>query len=338
MRIKFFLSSNELAPTTVSGKLFAKALIKMDYDVEIVQSVERKKEILVNVDCDVIIFQKTIYNCHSYKDVKHLKGRVYLIYIDDDFLCMDNEGHINALDNCDLILVGNKQHADKMKLYTKTPVEVITSIHDFENYEYKSFEERNNDPMIIGWQQSLADVYVDDLLSIKNTLINIHNEFNVRLMLYGWHEGKHYNKPDNRVVVKKHLPFAEFISFLPYERYIKEIVPQIALSDIFIVPYLNIPDRYGKSGFGLKRIMMLGVPVIVSDIGVHKELIIDGVNGFVAKTEDEWYEKLKILISNRRLRKRFSLTGKKLMTSKFNYEKCTNIFINAIKKHIPNFS
>lgn len=338
MRIKFFLSSNNLAPTTISGKLFAKALMEFKYDVEIVQDLNRKRQILKNQECDVIIFQKTICYGHSYEDVKHLRGKVYLIYIDDDFLCMKDWNHMKTLRNSDLILVGNKQHADKMYLYTTTPVEIITSIHDFENYPYKPFKERNNNPLIIGWQQSLADVYVDDLLSIKNSLISIHNEYNVRLQLYGWHEGKHYNKPDNRELVREHLPFAEFISFLPYNRYVKEIVPQISLSDIFIVPYLNISDRYGKSGFGLKRIMMLGVPVIVSEIGIHKELVKDGINGFVAESESEWYEKLKILIDNCRLRRRFSLIGRKMMVSKYSYDKCVDIFVNAIKKHIKDFS
>ncbi|GKX30815.1 hypothetical protein SH1V18_32950 [Vallitalea longa] len=338
MKIKFFLSGNDLAPTTISGKLFARALIDSGYDVEIVQNVNRKKQILRSQDCDVIIFQKTVFPGHYYEDVKHLKGKVYLIYIDDDFLAMKDKGHIRALRNSNLILVGNKQHADKMHLYTKTPVETITSIHDFENYPYKSFEERKNNPLIIGWQQSLADVYVDDLLSIKNALTSIHEEYNVRLRLYGWHKGKHYNKPDNRVLVKKHLPFAEFIPFLPYNRYIKAIVPQIASSDIFIVPYLNISDRYGKSGFGLKRIMMSGVPVIVSDIGIHKELIEDGCNGFIAKNEMEWYEKLKKLIDNPELRKKFSLAGKNLMVSEYNYQKCVDMFVDAIKKHITDFS
>ncbi|GMQ65175.1 glycosyltransferase [Vallitalea maricola] len=337
MNIKFFLSDNNLAPTTISGKLFANALIKRGYDIEIVQRYNRKKEILNSVNCDMIIFQKTFYRGHGHKEVQHIKGKVPLVYIDDDFLGMNDKNHINTLNIADLILVGNKQHESLMHRYTKTPVETITSINDFENYKYTPIERRTNDPLIISWQQSLADVYTSDLLSIKNPLINIHKEYGVRLQLYGWHEGKHYGKPDKRGFVKKYFPFAEFISFMPYDSYIKNIVPKIAMTDIFIVPYLNIPDRYGKAGFGLKRIMMLGVPVIVSDIGIHKELIQDGVNGYLATTRDEWYQKIKQLIVQPDLRKNFSLSARNLIDTKYSYDNCVNIFIDAIKKYIPDF-
>lgn len=337
MNIKFFLSNNNLAPTTISGKLFANALIKRGYNIEIVQEFNRKREILSKISCDIIIFQKTFDKGHSYKDVQHVKGKVPLIYIDDDFLGMNDKNHINTLNVADLILVGNKQHETLMHKYTKTPVETITSIHDFENYLYTPFEKRKNYPLIISWQQSLADVYISDLLSIKYPLINLHKEYGVRLQLYGWHEGKHYGKPDNRNFVKKYFPFAEFISFMPYDNYIRHIVPKIAMSDIFIVPYLDIPDRYGKAGFGLKRIMMLGVPVIVSNIGIHKELIQDGINGYIATTRDEWYKKLKQLIIEPDIRKKFSLTGRNLIDTKYSYDNCVNIFIDAIKKYIPDF-
>ncbi|WP_304941792.1 glycosyltransferase [Vallitalea guaymasensis] len=337
MNIKFFLSNNDLAPTTISGKLYANALIKRGYDIEVVQKSNRKLDILNKLSCNMILFQKTFDKGHSYNEVRHLKGKVHLVYIDDDFLGMNDKNHINTLNVADLILVGNKQHEALMHKYTKTPVETITSINDFENYRYIPFETRNNNPLIISWQQSLADVYISDLLSIKYPLINLHKEYGIRLQLYGWHEGKHYGKPDNRRFVSKYFPFAEFISFMPYDSYIKHIVPKIAMTDIFIVPYLDIPDRYGKAGFGLKRIMMLGVPVIVSDIGIHKEIIQDGVNGYIATTADEWYQKLKELITQSELRKKFSLTSRNLIDTKYSYDNCVNIFIDAIKKYIPDF-
>lgn len=337
MKIKFFLSNNDLAPTTVSGKLIANALIKYGYNVEIVQELKRKREILDNPDCQVIIFQKTIYRGHFFEEVKHLIGKVSLVYIDDDFLGMDDKRHLNVLNNADLILVGNKYHAKLLKKYTKTPAEAFISIHDFENYPYKPFEDRNNDPLIISWQQSLADVYIEDLLSIKDSLIKIHKKYGVKLHLYGWHEGKHYNKPDNRPIIKKEMPFAEFISFQPYESYNKNIVPRIANSDILIVPYLNKPERYGKGGFGLKRMMMLGIPVVVSNIAIHNEIIEDGVNGYLVESRDEWYEKIEKLILNPDLRKKFSIVSRKLIEDRYSYDSCVSIFIDALKKHIPNF-
>ena len=58
MKIKFFLSDNEMAPTTISDNLFADSLINRGYNVEKVISYKRKKEIIEKEDADIIIFQK----------------------------------------------------------------------------------------------------------------------------------------------------------------------------------------------------------------------------------------------------------------------------------------
>lgn len=337
MRIKFFISDNDLAPTTVSAKLIIECLISRGFDVEKIKDTQRKYELLKKPDYDMIIFQKKIYGGHTYEHVKHLKGKVKLVYVDDDFLGMNDAQHVQTLNNADLILVGNKQHQALMRNYVDVPVETFTSILDFHNYPYKAYETRHNEPPIISWQQSLADVYIDDLLSIKDVLIDLHNKYHIALHLYGWHEGKHYNVPDKRPIIKSLLPFAKCISFQPYENYIKSIVPDIAESDIGIVPYMNISARYGKSGFALKRTLLLGVPVVVSDIGVHKELIRDGYNGYIAKNVEEWYEKLENLITQEALRQQYSLNSRELMETMFSYDQCTDIFIQAIKKHIPTF-
>lgn len=337
MKIKFFISDNDLAPTTVSAKLILACLQKRGYDIEAVQDTKRKLDLLTAPDYDMIIFQKKIYRGHTYPDVKHLKGQVKLVYIDDDFLGMEYERHVRTLANADLVMVGNGQHKQLMGKYIDVPVEAFTSIMDFENYPYTDYLSRKNDPLIITWQQSLADVYIDDLLSIKEALIGLHEKYKIHLQLNGWHEGKHYGVPDKRPIIHQELPFAECIAFQPYEGYVKHIVPEIAKADIAIVPYINIPDRYGKSGFALKRTMLLGVPVVVSPIGVHEELIQDGVNGYLAITVEEWYSKLEDLILQGIKRRNFSLRARRLMEEKFSYNQCTDIFIHAVMKHIPEF-
>ncbi|PKM94208.1 MAG: hypothetical protein CVU84_12155 [Firmicutes bacterium HGW-Firmicutes-1] len=338
MKIKFFLSDNEMAPTTISGKLFAQAIKNEGYDVEVIQNTVDKKDILAKPNCDAIFFQKTIYSAHSYEDIKHLKGKVYLIHIDDDFVGMNQIEHINTLNVTDLILVANKKHAELLKNYVVTATEAVESIPDFQNYPYIPFEERKNNPLIICWQKNFADAYVDDLLMIKDVLIKAHEKYNVELHLYGWHLGKHYGWTDRSSNIRDVLPFAEFIPFQPSEIYLKELVPQIAKSDICIVPYLNIPERDGKGAFGLKPMMMLGLPVVVSDFEVHKSLITDGVNGYLASTPEEWYQKLESLIVYPEIRREFSIAGRHMMESEYSYNSCTKVLIAALKKHIPIFN
>lgn len=337
MKINFFLSNNDMAPTTISGRLFADALKKSGYEVEIIQDTIRKYAILARPQCEMIVFQKTIYPAHSYNEIKHLKSQVALVHIDDDSLGLNDPNHLNTLRVSDLILVGTTTHKELLKKYVTTPTEVIVSISDFEHYPYTPCAKRKNKPLVICWQQSLADAYCDDLLMIKEPLSWLYQKYHYRLDLYGWHEGKHYGWPDNRPLIQKHLPFANLITFQPFEGYLKNLVPKIAKSDICVSPYLNIPDRYGKSGFGLKRTMMLGVPIVASDFGIHQELIIDGENGFLAATPTAWQEKLEKLILEPKLRKKFSLASRQLMENKYSYEKCINVLLDALRKHIPLF-
>lgn len=337
MKINFFLSDNEMAPTTISGKLFAKALSNLGYNVEIIQNTNKKKDILQKCDCDVIFFQKYFYEGHGYEDVKHLKGKVFLIYIDDDFLEMDDPSHKNALNIADLILVGNKEHVEKLKKYTNTPSEAVYTLTDFMNFPYTPFGERNNNPLIIYWEKNLADVYIDDLLMIKEPLTQLHEKYQIQLHLYGWHEGKHYGVPDNRPIVQNAFPFANFFSFQLYETYLRDTVPRIAKSDICIVPYLNIPERYGKTAFGLKHTMLLGVPIVASNFGIHQELITDGESGYLATTSEEWHHKIENLILHPELRKQFSLATRHNMETRYGYEACVNVLLDALKRHIPIF-
>jgi glycosyltransferase involved in cell wall biosynthesis len=249
---------------------------------------------------------------------------------------MKDKEHIETLNISDLILVGTHLHKRKLKQhYTSTPVEVISCMLDFAKYKYVPIKEKNNDQVIISWQQSCADAYVDDILLIAQVLNNLVKSYGVKIHLYGWHMGKDYK--DNRSVVKEVLPSAKFIKYEPMERYIKNIVPQISKSDIFIMPYINSPYRWGKSGFGLKRMMLLGIPVVVSSTQHHNTMIKNGVNGFTASNNKEWYYYLEKLIKDKSLREIFSINGRKSMEKEFNNEKVIKQFIKMVNKHLDVF-
>jgi glycosyltransferase involved in cell wall biosynthesis len=245
---------------------------------------------------------------------------------------MNNNCHLETLQMTDLILVGSKEHQKALAQYTNTPCVQIRALPDFEKYPYLPFNQKINDPLIISWQQSCADGYVKDLLSIAQYLVELKKKYDFRLRLYGWHLGIGY--PDLRTLVIKSLPFSELIAYVPLSRYFSEIVPEISQSDIFVVPYIAHHSRQGKGGFGTKRMMMLGVPVIGSSVGPNLEIIEDGVTGYLAKNEREWREKLERLLLESNLRQKFSENARALMEKDYSYDNCLKIFINAIKPYL----
>lgn len=74
-------------------------------------------------------------------------------------------------------------------------------------------------------------------------------------------------------------------------------------ADILVAPLLD--DRYNRCKSDIKRseVATAKIPFVGQGIRQYKEVIEDGVDGMVCETEDDWYEKIKQLIDNPKLRK-----------------------------------
>ena len=70
--------------------------------------------------------------------------------------------------------------------------------------------------------------------------------------------------------------------------------------DVGVYPLADDEWSKGKCGFKAIEFMACGVPVVAAAVGVNREIIQDGENGFLASTDDEWVDKLARLLSDRR--------------------------------------
>jgi glycosyltransferase involved in cell wall biosynthesis len=80
--------------------------------------------------------------------------------------------------------------------------------------------------------------------------------------------------------------------------------------DVGVYPLADDEWSKGKCGFKAIEFMACGVPVIAAAVGVNRTIVEDGVNGFLAASEDEWVEKLSRLLSEVELRRRFAVAGR----------------------------
>jgi glycosyltransferase involved in cell wall biosynthesis len=92
-------------------------------------------------------------------------------------------------------------------------------------------------------------------------------------------------------------------------------------ADIGVMPLPDDAWSKGKCGLKALQFMALGIPTICSPVGVNTDIIQDGENGFIADTEDEWIEKLAMLLRSPELRERIGMAGR--LTVERRYSKLT---------------
>src|SRR5262249_46658631 len=87
--------------------------------------------------------------------------------------------------------------------------------------------------------------------------------------------------------------------------------------DIGVYPLPDDEWAKGKCGFKAIQFMACGVPVIASAVGVNREIIEDGVNGFLASSPEEWTAALKRLIADPGLRRRIGAAGRRTIEERY---------------------
>ena len=105
----------------------------------------------------------------------------------------------------------------------------------------------------------------------------------------------------------------------------------ISVFDIFVMM------RAGTDGTAraLREVMSMGVPPVVSDLGMLSELVDDGINGFVVKPqEDVLAEKIVDLLLDKEKRQIFGKNAKETAQSKWSYKNQAVILMNIYKEFL----
>jgi glycosyltransferase involved in cell wall biosynthesis len=87
-------------------------------------------------------------------------------------------------------------------------------------------------------------------------------------------------------------------------------IAEVQRMDIGIMPLIDRRFERGKSGYKLIQYMACGLPVVASPVGVNRDIVREGVNGFLATDESEWRNALVRLIADPGLRSRLGGAGR----------------------------
>ncbi|MFN8380555.1 MAG: glycosyltransferase family 4 protein [Anaerolineales bacterium] len=81
--------------------------------------------------------------------------------------------------------------------------------------------------------------------------------------------------------------------------------------DVGIMPLQDGPFENGKCGYKLIQYMAAGIPVVASPVGINRQIVEHGVNGFLASSEREWTQALEYLHNNPKERRQMGDAGRK---------------------------
>jgi glycosyltransferase involved in cell wall biosynthesis len=170
------------------------------------------------------------------------------------------------------VSVGNSFLANFAKKYCKD-VQIVPTVVDTEVVHNKMQNQDIENP-IVGWTGTITTLPY--LQMAVPALLKLQEKINFSFVVIA---------NSNPQLALKNYKFIKWR---------KETEVEDLLSmHIGLMPLADTDIEKGKCGFKAIQYLSLGIPAVVSPVGANLEVVDNGVNGFVADSENEWIQQLK---------------------------------------------
>ncbi len=214
------------------------------------------------------------------------------------------------LEIADIVIAGNQYLRDYAVQFNKN-VYVIPTTIDTELYVPK--KRPKDDKIIIGWSGSFSTIehFEHALTSLKIIKEKYkHVEFKV-------------------IGDESYINEDLGIRGLPWRK--ENEIKEISSFDIGIMPLPDNEWTKGKCALKGLQYMALEIPVVMSEVGVNKEIIQNGENGFLVKNTEERVDTLSLLIESEKLRNKLGKKGRKTVIDKYSVKATKNLYLKLFK-------
>jgi len=104
----------------------------------------------------------------------------------------------------------------------------------------------------------------------------------------------------------------------------------LASFDIGVMPLLDDPWSRGKCGLKVLQYLAACVPVVATPVGINRDIVTHGVEGYWAGTEEEWMEGILALAADPDLRTRMGEAGRRKVQAEYSVEALYPSFLKAL--------
>jgi len=306
------------------GKLFIKGLIALkSLWIRFNDWMRFNKFDIIFIQREALFLGSTFFEQRAYKS----KAKVIFDF-DDSIWLMDtspenkkyeflkNPGKTKTnIKNAHLVIAGNKYLADFSKQFNSNTITIPTSVDCA--FHKPIAELRGKEKVVIGWSGSISTIkhFESFTPTLKKLKAKYENKITFKLL-------GELNYINTDLLLKGDAWAAE------------TEVQELNKIDIGLMPLPD--DEWAKGKCGLKGLtyMACGIATVMSPVGVNKEIITHGQNGFLATTEEEWLNYLSQLIENKELRLKLGEAGRQTVIEKYsveaNKEKYFLAFLSAL--------
>jgi glycosyltransferase involved in cell wall biosynthesis len=193
------------------------------------------------------------------------------------------------------VIAGNSYLRDYATRYNEH-VSIVPSTID--TLKYEPISPRASTRPVIGWTGSYSTVQY--LRLIRPALVRLRARRDFRVVVVG---GTGFEIDGVEV---EHRPWRSATE-----------VQDLSDFNVGIMPLADTEWERGKCGLKALQYMALGIPPVVSPVGVNREIVDHGQNGFLASTEDDWVETLDRLLADGDLRLRVGRAARATVETRF---------------------
>jgi glycosyltransferase involved in cell wall biosynthesis len=173
---------------------------------------------------------------------------------------------------------GNQYLADHAAKFNTSVVVNPTTIDTLNHHnQIKTFD---HNKLVIGWTGTHSTIkYLEELMPL---LVELEKTYDFELL----------------VIADQKPEFS--LKSLRYKQWNKKSeIDDLLEMDVGIMPLKNDKWASGKCGFKALQYMALGIPAIVSPVGVNTRIVDHLKNGWICNSQEEWKEALVEIIQNK---------------------------------------
>lgn len=111
-------------------------------------------------------------------------------------------------------------------------------------------------------------------------------------------------------------------------------VEGMADTHVGIMPLPDTPTARGKCGLKALQYMAAGRAVVVSPVGVNRQIVRHGENGLLAHDESDWVAQLERLAHDRAARERLGAAGRRTVEAGYSAERSAAAFARVVRRAV----